>query len=273
MRNAYYQLINYINMSQTQDVFYYAAKTILEHLQEIPNLSITQVSDMCFASTATISRLIRRLNYASFNDFKQDVIYSMEELRSEEAMHYANEPVKDFPHVDYEQMRNEFYDSIVDNLQYTQALFKTSDIEEIVNDIDEARNVVFLGFNFSQMVSSQLRSTLAAYNKPSSAKANEQLQLSCLREVSQDDLIILTTITGNYFRFKPEIVALFKTSPAKKIVITQASDLAKAYNVDKIIQVGNSNSSYIGKFSVMMVYEMIEMFFEAKHKNQLKNID
>ena len=72
MRNGYYQLLNYINMTDTHDVFYYAALNILDHLEEIPNSSIVQVADLCYASTATISRLCRRLNYPSFNAFKQD---------------------------------------------------------------------------------------------------------------------------------------------------------------------------------------------------------
>lgn len=273
MRNAYYQLNNYINLSQTQDVFYYAAKTILENLSMIPKLSITQVAEMCFASTATISRLIRRLNYTSYNEFKQDVIYSIDELQNDDPIHYDVEPVHDFPNVDYHLLKKEFYTNIVENLTYTQNLFKTSDIQKIVEDIDQAKNIVFLGFNFSQMVTSQLRSTLTAYKKSAIAKSSEKLQFLSLREVTKDDLIILTSITGNYFRFRPEMAALFKKSPAKKIVITQDLDLAKCYHADKVISVGKQNASYIGKFSVMMVYEMIEMFFEAKHKNESRRID
>ncbi len=75
-------------------------------------------------------------------------------------------------------------------MTYTQNLFKTSDIQEIVEDIDQAKNIVFLGFNFSQMVTSQLRSTLTAYKKSAIAKSSEKLQFLSLREVTKDDLII-----------------------------------------------------------------------------------
>lgn len=273
MRNAYYQLMNYIDMTQTQDVFYYAAKTILENIEKIPQLSITQVADLCFASTATISRLIRRLNYPSYNDFKQDVIFSIEELTNGEPLHYAKEPITSFATVSYTKLKDDFYESIKNNLTFTHHALHAREIEEIVNDIDAAKQVVFLGFNFSQMVSSQLRSTLAAYHKNTIAKTSEKLQLSSLRDVTKDDLIILTTITGNYFRFKEEAAELFKKSPAKKIVITQAKDLARKFNADKIIVVGDENISYIGKFSIMMIYEMIEMFYAAKHSQDVISID
>ena len=80
MRSAYYQLINYLNTAKERDVFYYAASTILEHIDDIPNLSIGQVADLCFASPATISRLVRKLNFDSFNDFKHEVIISIDQL-------------------------------------------------------------------------------------------------------------------------------------------------------------------------------------------------
>lgn len=272
MRNVHYQLLNYINTSQTEDVFYYAAKTILENLQEIPQLSITQVADMCFASTATISRLIRRLNYASFNEFKQDVIYSLDEMFHDNPLHFENEPVRNFSDVSPKQLKDDFYHSIASNLEYTQKHVSEKDIEKIVQYIDQADRVIILGYSFSQNVSFQLQQTLALFNKEVVAKASEKLQLSLLKETTKNDLIILTTITGNYFKYKKEATELIKKSPAKKIVITQAIDLTPVGVADKIITVGNKNVSYIGKFSVMMIFELIEMFYVARHIDQLENI-
>lgn len=265
MRNAYYQLLNYINMSQTQDVFYYSAVTILDHLKDIPRYSITQVADMCFASTATISRLIRRLNYPTYNEFKQDVIYTLEEVARDDPIHFDDEPVDRYPHVDYQQLKEDFFDGITANLNYAYETIQPSDLMEVVQYIDQAKRVIFLGYNFCQTISSQLQSTLSIYKKPVLAKTNEQLQFKVLQETQKDDLIILTTITGNYFRYKPEAMELFKCSPARKIVITQDAALAKANHADKIICVGERNASYIGKFSVMMVYELLEMYYRASH--------
>ena len=94
MRSAYYQLINYLNTAKERDVFYYAASTILEHIDQIPNLSIGQVADLCFASPATISRLVRKLNFESFNEFKQEVIRSISDINRIQTVRYGNEPVE-----------------------------------------------------------------------------------------------------------------------------------------------------------------------------------
>ena len=77
MRSAFYALINFINTSKVDDVYSNAAKMILENINKIPEYNITDVAEMCFVSTATISRLCRKLNYESFSDFKMDVTMNL----------------------------------------------------------------------------------------------------------------------------------------------------------------------------------------------------
>ena len=53
MRSAFYNLINFINTAKVDDVYANAAKKILENINKIPELNITDVAEMCFVSTAT----------------------------------------------------------------------------------------------------------------------------------------------------------------------------------------------------------------------------
>ena len=77
MRSAFYCLVNFLNTTNINDVYYKAAKTILANIYKIPQYNIIEVADMCYVSTATISRLCRKLNYESFADFKNDVILNL----------------------------------------------------------------------------------------------------------------------------------------------------------------------------------------------------
>lgn len=273
MRSAYYQLINYLNTAKERDVFYYAASTILEHIDQIPELSIGQVADICFASPATISRLVRKLNFESFNEFKQEVIVSIEQTKKGETMHYGKEPIDQYPNVSREEIKNDFKDEIIKNIEFTNSVVRTQDIEEIIDMIDRANRVIFLGFNVGQVLSAQLQTALAGFHKPVVAYSNERLQLEVLEDIHEDDLIILSSITGNYFKYKSAAMEMFKKSPAKKIVITQAHEIGRASRADKVIRIGKTNDSYIGKFSMMMIFEMIEMFYVARHTNETSNIN
>ena len=77
MRSAFYNLINFINTTEVDDVYSNAAKIILENITKIPGYTITDVASLCYVSTATISRLCRKLNYESFADFKMDVTMNL----------------------------------------------------------------------------------------------------------------------------------------------------------------------------------------------------
>ena len=50
-------------------IYWGAAKKILQNIYKIPESSITDVAKMCYVSTATISRLCRKLSYESFTEF------------------------------------------------------------------------------------------------------------------------------------------------------------------------------------------------------------
>ena len=268
MRSAYYQLINYLNTAKERDVFYYAASTILEHIDQIPHMSIGQVADLCFASPATISRLVRKLNFESFNDFKHEVIASIEERDRIETVRYGNEPVDKYPHVSYDVIKEEFKDAIIENIEFTHQKVSSKDIETIVDWIEKSNRVIFLGFNSGQYMSSQLQSTLAGFGKVSVSHGDERLQLEVLGDIHEDDLIILSSITGNYFTYKSAAMEMFKKSKAKKVIITQAYEIGEASKADKVIQIGETNDSYIGKFSMMMIFEMIEMCYVSRHKHE-----
>ena len=87
MRSAFYNLINFINMTSIHDVYWGAAKTILKNIYKIPDSSITDVAKMCYVSTATISRLCRKLSYESFTDFKKD---TYDNLRYEDLIYIVD---------------------------------------------------------------------------------------------------------------------------------------------------------------------------------------
>lgn len=46
MRSAFYNLINFINTAKVDDVYANAAKKILENINKIPELNITDVAEM-----------------------------------------------------------------------------------------------------------------------------------------------------------------------------------------------------------------------------------
>ena len=268
MKNAYYQIINYINNTETHDVFYCAANTLLNNLEKIPKSNITQVADMCFASTATISRLCRRLNYLSFNEFKQDVVYTLTECDNEKSMQLTSiDTVDELKLKTPQQIKDEFFEEVFENLGSTEQNITVEDVIELVKMIEKSKRVIFIGGTFAQIVSNQLQIALSINKQKCYGYANEQAQIDLLDETTTDDLVILTSVMGNFLNRRLELMKHFKYSKAKKVIITQDQHHEILDYATACLIVGNELNNLIGKFSIMAIFELAEIYYLQRNYN------
>ena len=75
------RLLSYVNaLSRQQRLI---ADYLLDHLQEVPFLSVPQLAERAGASEATVVRFCRSIGFKGFSDMKMAVVESLrEELRS-----------------------------------------------------------------------------------------------------------------------------------------------------------------------------------------------
>lgn len=134
MRGAFYNLVNFINTTSINDVYANAARKILQNIYVIPGSTITDVAELCFVSTATISRLCRKLNYESFADFKMDITMNLNYFnRDTLRLQFDHQlPQRQYLHKGKEVFKAHF-DNILDNLKETYESVSYEDLEFIVD--------------------------------------------------------------------------------------------------------------------------------------------
>lgn len=108
--------------------------------------TITDVAELCFVSTATISRLCRKLNYESFADFKMDITMNLNYFnRDTLRLQFDHQlPQRQYLHKGKEVFKAHF-DNILDNLKETYESVSYEDLEFIVDKIHDANKVCFAG--------------------------------------------------------------------------------------------------------------------------------
>ena len=155
MRSAFYALINFINTSKVDDVYSNAAKMILENINKIPEYNITNVAEMCFVSTATISRLCRKLNYESFSDFKMDVTMNLRYFNHDSMrMQFDHQlPVLPVAGKTTKDLFNDHFENIIQNLRSTYEMIQFEELEKLVDLIYQSDEICFAGNFFTQSVS------------------------------------------------------------------------------------------------------------------------
>lgn len=272
MRSAFYNLVNFINMTNVHDVYWSAAKMILQNIYKIPNSTITEVADMCYVSTATISRLCRKLNYESFADFKHDVTMNLNFFNQDAKRLYFDHqlPEKDTIHEGKEVFKDHFQ-NVLTNLQNTYDNVDYEDLIKIVDKIHDSNKICFAGNFFTQSVSMQLQIELSYLGKDCTAMYPLEQQKEIYKMLSKDDLIILSSISGGFFADHADVMRELTKSPAYIIVISQLDDFVYSDKVDKILKVGNDHHSLIGKFSITYIFEVLEALYHLKYGNKTKS--
>lgn len=266
MRSAFYNLVNFINMTGTHDVYGAAAKIILQNIYKIPNCNIVDVAKMCYVSTATISRLCRKLNYESFADFKNDVINNL---------NYFNQDAKRFL-FDYQlpeketiyegkEVFREHFQNVINNLSETYDNIMYEDLMLVVDKIYESKKIYFFGNFFTQSVSMQLQIALSYLGKDCIAMYSLEQQKEVISHVGEDDLVIISSIAGSFLREQLDTMRMLSKTQAYLIVITQAQEFPYCEKVHKILKVGNNHHSLVGKFSITYIFEVLEALYHLKY--------
>lgn len=266
MRNAFYNLVNFLNMTNVHDVYWGAAKKILLNIYQIPQSTITEVADMCYVSTATISRLCRKLNYESFAEFKNDVTMNLSFFNKDVERLYFDHQLPERKDINEgkEIFRNHFQ-NVIHNLQDTYDSICYEDLMFIVDKLHEAQHICFAGNFFTQSVSMQLQIELSYLGKDCVAMYPLEQQREIVKSLGKEDLIIVTSIAGGYFKDHPDAMREITRTSAYVIAITQLEEFPYSDKVDMTLRVGNNHHSLIGKFSITYIFEVLEALYHLKY--------
>lgn len=273
MRSAFYNLVNFLNMTNVHDVYWGAAKQILQNIDAIPKSTITEVAQMCYVSTATISRLCRKLNYESFAEFKNDVTMNLNYFNQDAKRLYFDHqlPTKETINEGKEVFHDHFQ-NVIRNLQDTYDSIQYEDLIRIVDKMHDAHCICFAGNFFTQSVSMQLQIELSYLGKDCIAMYPLEQQREIYKSLGKDDLIVVTSIAGGFFYDHPDAMREISKTPAYTIAITQLEEFPYSEKVDMILKVGNNHHSLIGKFSITYVFEVLEALYHLKYGTKSRDI-
>lgn len=273
MRSAFYNLINFINTTEINDVYSNAARIILENITQIPDFTITDVANLCYVSTATISRLCRKLNYESFADFKMDVTMNLRYFNRDSLRMQFDHQLPVFP-VEGKTTKELFVDhfeNIINNLRSTFDMIRFEELEKIVDKIHDSQEICFAGNFFTQSVSMQLQIELSYLGKRCSAMYPLNAQKDVVHRLTNNDVIIVSSIAGGYWIDHPDMMREISKSQAYKICITQVEGFPYHEYFDMIVRVGTDHLSLIGKFSITYIFEVLEALYHIKYACDCKN--
>lgn len=212
------EVINSLNESEL-----YILKYINSNKKSVESMTIRDLSNFVSYSTATVSRFCKKIGYSGFSELKFELKLDNDSSVSLSSVNH-----------------HESIDLIFKDIRNTIKLLDPKLIDEIAHSILIAKNIHLFGVGISANTVSYFEKLLFSagifnvYSYSSTKLINHAISM-----MNQDDLVILTSATGE---FKPAIntIKMAKISNIKTLTITP-------YNRNEIAQNSYYNLNYFGE--------------------------
>ena len=239
------------------------AKLMLQNLHYAnKNVTITQLAKACYTSVSSISRFATNLGYDSFNEMKQDFIGIPAEY-------------------DDLQVDNSFFNT-KSLRQYKEEIinsfegFNEIDIKDhalwLAEFIFNQENVYIFSTHIPSNIISILHRAILATGKYVEFVQDKHEQIKIAENATSADSFIFVSLDGTFVMAK-EITIPVIMSGAKKVLITQNTDMKFASNFDYLIPLGSKSPIYTGKYKLLLFVDyFINVFFTyANEHSELLN--
>lgn len=75
------RMLTTFSIMDEDNLFYAVTMKVLEHIQEVPDLTISELADLCAVSPATISRFVKYMRCESYSHLKVEIARALPENR------------------------------------------------------------------------------------------------------------------------------------------------------------------------------------------------
>lgn len=251
--------MNIINELQNKDLFTDTENNIVtyinEHLEDIPHMTIGQLSQETYSSNASILRICYKLHCQGFKDFKQQL------LKAIEAQKYIKQSI-DFTKPFYA------YESSFDTINHLSLLYKqsidllhtslyTNDLDQISQMIISSKRLFIYSIGDTSLTVRNFMNKLLKINIYPILATDNHEEIYTSYNITSHDCVLFVTYSGRLNTFI-ECAHIIQKSHCPIIVLTanEKSPLVKLSNV-KIIIPDKEKDERIGTFYSQLAFHYI----------------
>lgn len=198
-------LLAIINNSNEDDINYVLANYLLERIDILDKISIYDVIDYCYVSRSTIHRFVKSIGFESFTHMKDNIRH----------MRVHSRAFIDF--VNQSSFHDYIMTSMVDMLTDINDTIDQQNIELLVDLIKNSRNVVILNYDTSSSSAKEFQLEMTSLGRLIKLVTNISGNAGILPALTEDDLLITCSASGNYAIATKDDV---KDVKARKFLIT-----------------------------------------------------
>ncbi len=250
------------------------AEYILKRPEDVIHFSITEFAENAGISESTIYRLVRRLKFTGYQEFKI-------ELAKELASPLINVNEEIGPEDSARDIATKVINSNIESLKNTLQILDPKELEKVTEAIMKARRIVTLGVGSSGVIAQEAANKLIRLGLSASAYNDTHMQIIVCSLLNEEDVVIGISHSGN---LKDIIRALevAKEAGATTVCITNNinSPITKVSKyklytaVPQELSYGDVLSSRIAELTVIdILYSIIAIKNLEESKEKVKRIE
>lgn len=253
------RLLGYISTTQVHDANYEIALAMIRNYQQLKGHSINEIAEICFSSTASISRFVKFMGFENFKEFKfyLDQDFSMKDDYSRQLYSILCE--------DEKSAISMYRDELIQNIYSTISPENLEVIPDIIDAIHNSPKVAYFSHHFLWDIGRFFQGKMMLMGKYIEQFLAYDAQLESAQSLDESSLAIVCTIGGSYISRYDKIWKTIVESNCKILVITQNLSSANLNYAEYILQCGISNRDDIGKYSAMMMTDFLVMLYYKKY--------
>lgn len=270
-----HQLIQFIDFYGEEDIYDDLALNLLKHHNEIPFLTITELSELCYVSPATLSRFVKRLGFASYADFRLSFKTQYFLENDYEALQLDN------PDVTMKQKTMEFTQHLSHNFQKLENTLNLEQLDEIAMRIHDASSVSFYSQNIHQQIAADFQTRLAKLGKLSFAFNDIDQQIIHAQNIKPRSVSIFISMRGRTLKYKESLLKELKGRESYIVIISQDSSEPLHMYADEVVVLPGNDSIETGRIMLIYYLDCILIQYhhhyydeiQQEHRKRIQNIE
>lgn len=237
---------------------------VIQHMSEINNKSIREVSSLCYVSTTTFLRFVRKIGFSGYSEFTTVLKFTEIEEKSDGAKQVIVQR--------QEQYRTEY----LKNIEETVRVLDAQKFRQISHLLIKKPKLFFFAKGFSKFAAKYINYLYTINGFLVVFPENYEERLLAYQMIEKDDLIFVFDYSGedtelieNLYTIKRECqyAAIISITSADKNAIQNMSDHNLYYFSDEL-RMNNVNMG--SQVSLIIIMELLlYQFLEENHSPQM----